>query len=122
MKTKSDVAKRVAKAKGVQLVTVKVKKLKVKDLLATPVVKLNERQIELAAMSFTTSNLGQDQPGMYDSSVAVEQAYRRCEMNHGVEGIDISDEYQDWLKKLKKGDAWTTNEALKRMPWLTQVG
>lgn len=79
--------------------------------------KLTDHQIEIGAKYLTMSNLGQLR-GEPTSEKNVIREYQRCEMNHEMEGIDITDEYKHWVKVLKKRDQWTIDQVKLRLPFL----
>lgn len=58
-------------------------------------IKLSVKEQVLAAKVFTVENLG----GVVEKKTirGIEDAYRRCENDHAMEGIEIRDEYNSWL-------------------------
>ena len=67
-------------------------------------------QQKLAAMHFTTENLGQPTAKTLDQ---VEQRFRECQQAHACDGVDINDEYQYWTAEARKpgfhADDWINN-------------
>ena len=80
-------------------------------------VQLTDAQIVAGAKMLTCSNLG----SLASDPKNIEQlntAWRICKANHGVEGIDIHSEYEEWEQLLRKGDAFAVGEVTTRLPWL----
>lgn len=88
---------------------------------ATATQKFTATQIEAGAKFLTCRNLGtigSDAP--ITSAEKLESLWRKCCADHI--GIDISDEYRDWVKALRKGDAYSVGEVQKALPWLFPKG
>jgi len=51
----------------------------------------------LAAKFLATSNLGQPEPRSADPA-EVNRAWAECRMAHEAEGIDVTEEYDSWLR------------------------
>lgn len=81
--------------------------------------KLTTAQIDAGAKFLTCRNLatiGSDEK--ISSAGALDALWRKCQADHGAEGIDISDEHADWVKALRKGDTYSVGEVVKALPWL----
>ena len=80
---------------------------------------MNSDQIRLAAKYFTVSNLGYGSHGKDERDV--DDHYRKCSEDHYASGVDITDEYNGWVKDLKKDPHWV-EKAFKELPWLKTIG
>jgi YD repeat-containing protein len=71
--------------------------------------ELSAEEQVLVARWLTVSNLGQPEPKA-PTADAINDAYRYCAEVHGAEGIDISEEYQSWLKDCRNQQAFVREQ------------
>lgn len=73
------------------------------------VPKLTPEEQILAAKWLTTSNLGQPEPEE-PTREAIERAYNRCVDVFAAEGIEITEEYNMWLKDARRQDEFVRKQ------------
>lgn len=82
---------------------------------------LPERELVLAAKFFTVSNLGGAVPPAPRTVAQIERAYAKCRDDHGCEGVDIVDEYRDWVATFRKRDAYAMTTWAKDAETITDI-
>lgn len=78
--------------------------------LAALEYRMGDAEVVVAAKFFTLSNLGQDVSQRDRSVGGIRDAFAQLQMGAHAEGVDIDDEYRDWLRNFQAHDLYWVAE------------
>jgi hypothetical protein len=88
--------------------------------------EMTDAQVHLAAKHFTQSNLGGWGPSAGGKKPKnandIERSYGAAFHAHAADGVDISDEFNSWVKDIRKGDPYVHKTIMKEIPFVHKHG